>query len=64
MADIIDIKPYITFIHGEYKFVEEDKFLDENPQLQRIMPYLQKRHDEEMEKICERIRENGFNFSS
>ena len=63
MANVIDIKPYIQFIHGEYKAIKEDEFLNEHSQLKRLLPYLYKKQgdyfDKEAEKLIKMMDKTG-----
>ena len=55
MTNVIDIKPYIQFIRGEYKAVEEDEFLDKHSQLKRLLPYLCRRQDDYISKETDKL---------
>ena len=55
MTNVIDIRPYIQFIHGEYKALEEEKFLDEHSQLKRLLAYLYKKQDDYFNKEADKL---------
>lgn len=57
MASIIDIKPYITFIQGNYKAVEEDEFLDAHPELKRVKGYLLSKQSDYFDKEVAKLLE-------
>lgn len=57
MTKVIELKPYITFIRGEYKAIEEDEFLEAHPELQRIMDYLLVRQNDHFDKETAKLLE-------
>ena len=57
MLNVIELKPYITFIRGEYKVLEEDKFLDEHPELNKVMDYLLVKQNDHFEKQTAKLLE-------
>lgn len=57
MLNVIELKPYITFIRGEYKALEEDRFLDEHPELNKVMDYLLVKQNDHFEKQTAKLLE-------
>lgn len=57
MTKVIELKPYITFIRGEYKAIEEDEFIDSHPELKRVMNYLLIKQNEHFDKETQKLLE-------
>jgi hypothetical protein len=61
-ANVIDIKPYVDFVHCKYKAIEEDEYIESHPQIKTLLPYLYKKQQEfidvEVEKFMERVNKN------
>ena len=59
MANVIDIKPYVDFVHCKYKAIEEDEFIESHPQIKSLLPYLYQKQEEfinvEVEKFMETV---------
>lgn len=61
-ANVIEIKPYVDFVHCKYKAVEEDEYIENHPQIKSLLPYLYEKQQEfidiEVQKFMERVNKN------